>query len=200
MDEFKHSSNCIEFFETDQEKLDKQAVIDKDLLISNLVQQNTQLKLQTEQISSNITQSNEDLISKISDLQKTLNISIPIENPTTLDDYKKNKILEINTACNQTILGGFNSSCTGIEHQYKFDMEYQNNINQIGIMINLDSTIENIDFPTKDAGIISHTKLQFIQLCKDAQTFKETNIYRYFTMKAQIEICETINSINGFIW
>ena len=52
MDEFKHSSNCIEFFETDQEKLDKQAVIDKDLLISNLVQQNTQLKLQTEQILS----------------------------------------------------------------------------------------------------------------------------------------------------
>lgn len=118
----------------------------------------------------------------------------------TLEQVKEQKILELNTACNQEILNGFPSSCTGIEHQYKFDMEYQGNFAQQGVMLSLDATLETVPWPTSDAGMIVHTREQFIQLCKDAQAWKATNLYRYFGLKAQVEACETIEAVEAFVW
>jgi len=43
----------------------------------------------------------------------------------TLEQVQQQKIIELNIACNQDILNGFSSSCTSVEHQYKFDEEYQ---------------------------------------------------------------------------
>ena len=118
----------------------------------------------------------------------------------TLQEYQQNKIIELNTLCNQTILNGFSSTCTGIEHQYKFDMEYQGNITQQGVMLTMDPTIETVMWPTSDAGVLSHTREQFIQLCKDAQAWKATNIYRYFELKAQVEACTVIADVEAFVW
>ena len=136
----------------------------------------------------------------IVNLQQLLNILPPVANPITLQDYQRNKIYELNTACNQTILDGFSSSCTGTEHEYKFDMEYQGNITQQGVMLTLDPTIAVVPWPTKDAGVIPHSREQFIQLCKDAQDWKGTNIYRYFGMKAQVEACTEIADVGTFVW
>jgi hypothetical protein len=118
----------------------------------------------------------------------------------SLDKVKENKILELNTACNQSILNGFPSSCTGIEHHYKFDMEYQGNITQQGVMLTLDPTITVVPWPTSDAGVIAHTKDQFIELCKEAQNWKGANIYRYFGLKAQVEACTEIEDAEAFMW
>lgn len=117
-----------------------------------------------------------------------------------LQNAKVAKIIELNTACNQTILNGFSSTCMGTEHQYKFDMEYQGNITQQGVMLTLDPTIETVIWPTSDAGVIPHTREQFIQLCKDAQNWKATNIYRYFELKAQVEACTVIADVEAFVW
>jgi len=117
----------------------------------------------------------------------------------SLEQIKQQKILELNTACNQTILGGFPSSCTGVEYQYKFDMEYQGNFAQQGVMLSLDPTIETVMWPTS-VGVIPHTREQFIQLCKDAQGWKATNVYRYFGMKAQVEACTEIADVEQFAW
>ena len=123
-------------------------------------------------------------------------ISLVIE----LQKIKEQKILELNTACNQTILGGFPSSCTGAGHEYKFDMEYQGNITQQGVMLTLDQTITVVPWPTKDEGVIPHTRDQFIELCKEAQEWKGANIYRYFGLKAQVEACTDIEQVNAFAW
>jgi len=117
----------------------------------------------------------------------------------TLEQVKEQKILELNTACNQDILNGFPSSCTGVEHQYKFDMEYQGNFAQQGVMLSLDPTIDTVPWPTSDAGMVVHTREQFIQLCKDAQTWKGTNLYRYFDLKEQVEACTEISQVEAFV-
>lgn len=133
-------------------------------------------------------------------VQQYLNLVPPVENPIILDDYKQNKIYELNTACNQDILNGFTSSCTGVEHQYKFDMEYQGNFAQQGVMLSLDPTIETVPWPTNDEGVVDHTRESFIQLCKEAQDWKSTNIYRYFGMKAQVMNCTLVDELNVIVW
>lgn len=132
----------------------------------------------------------------------TLNLTPPVASPVTVSDYQQNKVYQLNTACNQTILNGFSSSVTGTLHQYKFNMEYQANITQEGTMLALDPTITTVDWPTVDAGVIPHTRDQFIQLCKDSKTFKETNIYRYFALKAQVlaSTITTIDQVNAINW
>lgn len=137
---------------------------------------------------------------EVASLKQLAGITPPVANPLTLEDYRQNKIYEINRVCNQMILGGFLSSCTGLEHQYKFDMEYQGNFAQQGVMLSLDPAITTVLWPTSDAGVIPHTREQYIQLCKDAQAWKSTNTYRYFTMKAQIQAAGTIDLVNAFTW
>lgn len=137
---------------------------------------------------------------KLLELQKSLNLLPPVINPVTLQDYKDNKIYEINVACNQTILGGFMSNCLGSIHQYKFDMEYQSNFAQQGVLVLMDASMENVMWPTKDMGVLPHARESFIQLCKDAQDWKSNNIYRYFGLKAQIENCTDISQVETFAW
>lgn len=140
------------------------------------------------------------LESQNTQMLQILSISQPIANPTEIQDYQTNKILELNTACNNEILGGFSSSATGAVHQYKFDMEYQANMAQEGMMLALDSTITAVDWPTVDAGVVTHSRDQFIQLCKDSKTIKETKLYRYFNLKAQVLAATTIDAVNAFLW
>ena len=137
---------------------------------------------------------------KVSINSKLLNLTPPVEVPITLLDYQQNKIYELNVACNNAILAGFTSTATGVPHQYKFDMEYQANLNQELTMLLADISVISVNWPTKDGGVIAHTRLQFIQLCKDSKTFKETNIYRYFGLKAQVMSSTTITQVNTFIW
>lgn len=118
----------------------------------------------------------------------------------SLSETQQQKILELNIACNQEILNGFSSSCTGLSHQYKFDMEYQGNFSKKMGLLALVPTIQSVDWPTKDMGVVEHTREQFIQLIIDGQTHMETKIFRYFGMKAQIEACETVEAVNEFVW
>jgi len=120
--------------------------------------------------------------------------------PPSLSDIQQQKILELNTACNQTIMNGFPSSCTGLEHQYKFDEEYQGNFSKKMGLLALVPTIQTVYWPTKDAGVVEHTREQFIQLAIDGQTHMETKIFRYFGMKAQVEACAEIADVETFVW
>ena len=118
----------------------------------------------------------------------------------SFEQIQQQKILELNTACNILILSGFKSSATGVEHQYKFDMEYQANFAQQGVMLSLDPTQDTVMWPTSEAGVILHTREQFISLAKDAQAWKAVNTYRYFGLKAQVEACENVDAVQEITW
>jgi len=120
----------------------------------------------------------------------------------TLLEIQQQKIIELNTACNQDILNGFSSFCTGVEHQYNFDLEYQANMNQRATMFLLKPTMVETWWPTKDKGVITHTREQFVQLCEDAERTKDEKIFRYFGMKAQIlaPTITTAEQVEAFVW
>jgi len=121
--------------------------------------------------------------------------------PPSLSEIQQQKIIELNTACNQDILNGFSSSCTGVEHQYNFDLEYQANMNQRATMFLLKPTMVETWWPTKDKGVITHSREQFVQLCEDAERIKGEKIFRYFEMKAQILApTTTAEQVEAFAW
>ncbi len=53
---------------------------------------------------------------------------------------------------------------------------------------------------SEDAGVLTFTQNQFKQLFGDGLTFKETNIYRYRSLKDQINACADQTSIDAITW
>jgi hypothetical protein len=104
-----------------------------------------------------------------------------------LAKYKQDKIDLLSATCNSTILAGFSSSALGISHNYDFNYEAQGNLSgRLGLINANQNYTEPFSWKTTDAGVLNHTKAQFIQLCTDADTFKNTQIAKYWTLKGQV--------------
>jgi len=133
---------------------------------------------------------------------------IPIYTPLSesdilinLNDIKKSKIEEINSKCNLEIVGGFYSSCTSaLEHKYKFDLEWQANLNRQMNILMLDSNIESVEWNTIDIGWVALTREEFIVLYKDSNMFIESKLSRYKELKEQVMNAETIIDVQLIHW
>ena len=123
-----------------------------------------------------------------------------IDDSVKLPRMQESKIEEINTACNLEILSGFSSSATGEEHLYKFDYEYQGNFDKKLGILSMVPTIQTVDWPTKDSGVLTHTREQFLQVCLEGQSWIESNLFRYFRMKAEIEGMQSIDEVTSVKW
>ena len=117
-----------------------------------------------------------------------------------LPSMQQAKIEEINLACNLEILNGFKSSASGEEHSYKFDEEYQRNFGLMIGAISVDPSLDSIPWPTKNIGIVNHTRSEFIQLYLDGKLFMESKLYRYFSLKEQILAMTSIEQIKAIVW
>ncbi len=110
---------------------------------------------------------------------------------------KQDKIQQIKNTCNNTIYAGFKAT-NG--HTYKFDLNYQNNFNQTMLMLNSDPTMTQVKFNTQDAGMIDHTKDDFLQVCKDAAAFKQEMLYKYFELQGQVLAAQDYLSVDEINW
>jgi len=128
-----------------------------------------------------------------------LPIFTPISNEIKLPPLQQSKIEEINLACNLDILNGFESSVLGESYHYKFDLEYQNNFSEMAHLLNLDDSITEVNWPTNGL-MVPYTKLQFVQLLKDAGAFKSSKMARYFNLKAQILAMTSIDELKEVVW
>jgi hypothetical protein len=118
----------------------------------------------------------------------------------SLDEIKAQKISELDQTCNQTILSGFTSSALGDPHEYDFDYEAQQNLAGMLSLFNADATITDVTWKTKDAGPLVHTKEQFLQLYKDGFDFKNSNIGKYWTLKAQVLSAGDKAGVDSVTW
>lgn len=114
-----------------------------------------------------------------------------------LNVVKQQKIDELNKLCEQTILAGF-IAISG--HKYGFSQYDQMNITQQMALLLVDTTITTINWKTEDAGVISHTRDEFVVLCNDANNHKRNNITKYWTLKAQVNAATTEADIGAISW
>jgi hypothetical protein len=110
---------------------------------------------------------------------------------------KDSKLAELSVACQSTILAGFTAS-NG--HKYQFDFKDQDNLTQQMLLLVSDPTITTVDWKTMDAGIVSHTKEEFLQVCGDANNHKRLNMGKYWTLENQLASATTEEEIGNIIW
>jgi len=138
--------------------------------------------------------------SELITIKQTFNLIPPIENTITLEDYQKNKIYELNTLCNQTILNGFYSTCRGTEEFYSFSDLDQTNIMGYISMLNSDPTIQIIWKSANETLCTLYTREQMIQLAKDGLIHKQQHIYRFEVLRNQVMECVSIEEISEIVW
>jgi hypothetical protein len=119
----------------------------------------------------------------------------------SLQVQKDNKLNELNKVCNQSISKGFYSSVLGEEHFYRFNLEEdQINFNQQATMLLLNASVTSVYWKTEDAGILLHSREQFLQLLDDASNHKQNNIDYYWQLKNQVLNATTIEEVNSIVW
>lgn len=130
--------------------------------------------------------------------------NLPYPKPTTdelnagwLGYLKKDKLAELSQICQDTIYGGF----TGTDgHLYQFQEKDQGNLIAQMLLLVSDPTISVVQWKTADAGIIELTRDQFLQVCKDADSFKRKNFARYWTLEANVKATTTEFEISQIVW
>jgi hypothetical protein len=112
-----------------------------------------------------------------------------------LDFTKQVKERELKDQTEINILKGF----TGTNgHIFDFDYKDQNNINQQLSLLLLDTERTSVDWRTRDVGILTFTRDEFIQICRDAENWKRTNIGLCWQRIAEMQQLENVEQIKKF--
>lgn len=126
-------------------------------------------------------------------------IDVTVQYPITV--LQQMKIDEMNTACNNEILGGFTSSASGTAYTYDFDYEAQMNFNGMLTTITTGMYTGTIAWKARELeDPITLTVDQFKQLCMDGLNHKMQLIEKYRTLKAQILAATDYSAIENIAW
>lgn len=109
------------------------------------------------------------------------------------------KLKELNSACNTAIIAGFSSDAIGTENTYDFDYDAQ--INLGGMLNAITAGLVTSDIVWKASGIPqTHTVEQFKVVYGAGLTHKNTNIERYWTLKAAVLAATSDEEIRDITW
>ncbi|NOV01336.1 DUF4376 domain-containing protein [Paenibacillus planticolens] len=109
------------------------------------------------------------------------------------------KLSELNAACNAEILAGFTSNALGTDHTYDFDYDAQ--INLGGMLNAITAGLVSGTVIWKASGIPQgHTIDQFKTVFADGLAHKNTNIGKYWTLKAAAEAASSDEEIRDITW
>jgi hypothetical protein len=125
------------------------------------------------------------------------------EEKFNLDEYKENKINELNINCHNKIIKGFLSNADGTEKLYDFEEENQANITGkltlINTMKEVGTPLTTIQYYAKGCQCTDYTIEQFIKLCLDADNHKTSLIQKYKIAKESIMNSNTKKEIDDII-
>lgn len=105
---------------------------------------------------------------------------------------------ELSISCEAAIKKGFTAT-NG--HFYEFDSKDQDNFTQqISLMSLAPELTEEIEWNTEDAGLVIHTREEFIQVCLDSEVHKRNYIAKYRALKKQIREATHWNDVIEVEW
>lgn len=153
-------------------------------------------------------QSGKNIEKMVLDLTKKINQKDPDKtfkelnvNFIPLEELKSKKIEQLHYLCNQDILSGFYSSAATDEPiLYGFDWDDQNNLQGTLTLMNSKPDLTVIFYKPKGIPPFAHSRDQFINLCTDAFLAKQTKIAKYWSLKAEVELCMTKEDVQTIIW
>ena len=145
-------------------------------------------------------ESNTKIATELTSVKKTLSILPPVTNPTTLQDYQQNKIYQLKTECNQTIIDGFYSDCRGVTELYSCSQLDQDNIRGYIAMLGVNPNI-NIMWKSANENICTpFTSEQIIELGGDMINHIQEYIYQFELLRNKVLECGDIGSVGEIKW
>ncbi|MGO0058664.1 DUF4376 domain-containing protein [Brevibacillus fluminis] len=115
-----------------------------------------------------------------------------------LEQVKQAKIDFLNGECFKAIYAGFTSATTG--HTFRFNEEDQANFNQQSTLFLLKPDLAETQWKTEDAGIVTLSRAEFIEVVFEAGQHKQQQIGKYWGLKAQIEAATTKDEVDAINW
>ena len=112
--------------------------------------------------------------------------------------HKQVKTYLMNQSCEADIINGFTSS-NG--HVYRTNRDDQ--VNMIGQKDELmeDTTITDVPWKTEDAGYVVHTRDEWLtQVYKEAFSSKKSKLFKYNSLKGQINAATSHDEILAVVW
>lgn len=115
-----------------------------------------------------------------------------------IEYLKKERIEYFDNYCEELILRGFTSATTG--HFYRFNIYDQMNFNQAYNRLMYDNSITEIAWKTEDAGILIHSREDWIKVYHEGGEHKWYTINHYWQIKNQILNATTEEEILSIQW
>lgn len=136
----------------------------------------------------------------LTDTKPTIDDVTNYWNTNMMDYLRDQKKSELDTRCDESIMGGFPSSALGVAHTYPSDFTAMVYFNATLNRFMNDPTFTTANQKTVDAGYLSHTKEQFIKVFNDGHAFGEAQIAHLNTLKAQVDTATTEADIDAITW
>lgn len=146
-----------------------------------------------------IVQLLDDVIARISWQTKTQTDWDNYTSPT-LDHAKQDKINQLLQSFNSSFQI-FQSSALGVLKTYPVDAEAQSNLDRLERRLIADPNKNDFNFKTMEDGtLVLHTRVQFLQLLQDAETFIVQQTKKYDGYVSQVNVATTNDQVNAIVW
>ncbi|MGG4440495.1 DUF4376 domain-containing protein [Brevibacillus fortis] len=116
----------------------------------------------------------------------------------SIDQVKAAKIDLLNNECFKAIHAGFISTAT--KHSFRFNEEDQANFSQQSTLFLLKPELTETQWKTENAGIVTLTRAQFIDVVFEAGQHKQQQIEKYWTLKGNVESATTKEEVDRINW
>lgn len=118
----------------------------------------------------------------------------------SLDEAKRQKLVELQTARDNEIYTTFQSSALGTPHTYTYSQEAAANFDKKATLLGIAPSITTISWYTVEEGFVNHTRDQWVQVCLDGGQREESLKMKYFQLEAQVSAATDIATVNAIVW
>lgn len=114
-----------------------------------------------------------------------------------LEHHKNIKKEILSDKCEETIISGFTAS-NG--HRYRLNRDDQINLMGRKEKLLANPSISTVLHKTEDVGYIEHTREDWLQVYDEAFEHKESNLFKYDSLKKQLNLATSHGEIQSISW
>lgn len=119
-------------------------------------------------------------------------------NTASLVDVQAAKIAQLKELCDQAIQTSFVSTSLG--YTFGFSKDDQDNLSKQALIFLGDATKTSCEWKTLDAGIITLTKDQFMNLLPEGEAHTRENVNKLWELIPQVQAATTNQEVDAIVW
>lgn len=120
----------------------------------------------------------------------------PSQQQPSLEEYKEQKIAELENAYQKALQGDFQS----IGYTFSYGDEAQKNFTKITALFALKPEKVDTAWNTKSHGIVLLTKEQYLQVVEDAENHEWFELGKLWNYKHKVDVAQSYEEVDAVVW